>query len=212
MLWDLCIVHFRAIAKRLASGTTSILAGEPGRPRLVTPETFVFVNGLGLGCDGYDVELDREVAEGKTNGCDGEIDSDVAETLMPDIGNTDGYDGELDSNVAEGKTDGHDGELDSDVAETSTSSDGYDGEPDIDLADMKVILEVDSEDACMVLAISNMATFCLEGNFSNGELPSLKLCPLRGTRILSNTRRTPTGVKLGNDAHTLVMTSGANVA
>jgi hypothetical protein len=203
---------FVEIVKRLASGTTSILAGEPGRPRLVTPGTFVFVNGLGLGCYGYDGELDSEVAEGKTDGCDGELDRDVAETRMPDIGKTDGYDGELDGDVTEGKTDGHDGELDSDVAETSISSDGYDGEPDIDLADMTVRLEVDIEDACMVLVISNMATFCLEGNFSNGELPPVKLCPLRGTRILSNTRRTPTGVKLGNDAHTLVMTSGAKVA
>jgi hypothetical protein len=257
---------FVAIAKRLASGTTSILAGEPGRPRLVTPRTFVFVNGLGLGCDRYDGELDSEVAEGKTDGYDGELDSDVAETPMPDIGKTDGYDGELNSDVAEGKTDGYDGELDSDVdgydgeldsdvaegksdgydgeldsdvdgydgeldsdvaegkidgyngeldsdvAETSISSDGYDGEPDIDLADMTVRVEVDSDDACMVLAVSNMATFCLEGNFSNGELPPVKLRPLRGKRILSNTRRTPPGVKLGNDAHTLVMTSGAKVA
>jgi hypothetical protein len=165
---------FVAIAKRLASGTISILAGEPGRPRLVTPGTFVFVNGLGLGCDGYDGELDSEVAEGKTDGCDGEIGSDVAKTPMPETGKTDGYDGELDSDVAEGKTDGyvgeldidvdgydgeldgdvaegkterHNGELDSDVAETSISSDGYDGEPDIDLADMTVRLEVDSEDA-----------------------------------------------------------------
>jgi hypothetical protein len=194
---------FVAIAKRLASGTTSILAGEPGRPRLVTPGTFVFgtfvfVNGLGLGCDGYDGELDSEVVEGKTDGCDDDLDSDVAETPMPDIGKTDGYDGELDSgvaegktdeyngeldsdvdgydgeldgDVAEGKTDGHDGELDSDVAETSISSDGYDGEPDIDLANMTVRLEVESDDACMVLAISNMATFCLEGNFSNGDPP-----------------------------------------
>jgi hypothetical protein len=64
------------------------------------------------------------------------------------------------------------------VAETSISSDGYDGEPDIDLADMTVRLEVDSEDACMVLAISNMATFCLEGNFSNGELPPRKTASL----------------------------------
>jgi hypothetical protein len=151
--------------------------------------------------DGYGGELDSDVAEGKTDGYDGELDSDV-----------DGYDGELDSDVAEGKTDGYDGELDSDVAETSISSDGYDGEPDIDLADMIVRLEVDSDDACMVLAVSNMATFCLEVNLSNGELPPVKLRPLRGTRILSNTRRTPTGVKLGNDAHTLVMTSGAKVA
>jgi hypothetical protein len=57
------------------------------------------------------------------------------------------------------------------VAETSISSDGYDGEPNIDLADMTVRLEVDSEDACMVLAISNMANFCLEGNFSNRDPP-----------------------------------------
>jgi hypothetical protein len=77
---------------------------------------------------------------------------------------------------------------------------------------MTVRLEVVSDDACMVLAVSNMATFCLEGNFSNGELPPVKLRPLRGTRILSNMLRTPTGVKLGNDTHTLVMTSGAKVA
>jgi hypothetical protein len=151
--------------------------------------------------DGYDGELDSDVAEGKTDGYDGELDSDV-----------DGCNGELDGDVAEGKTDGHDGELDSDVAETSISSDGYDGERTIDLSDMTVRLEVDSEDACMVLAISSMATFCLEGNFSNGELPPVKLRPFRGTTILSNTRRTPTGVKLGNDAHTLVMISGAKVA
>jgi hypothetical protein len=222
---------FVAIAKRLASGTTSLIAGEPGRPRLVTPGTLVFVNGLGLGCDGYDGQLDSKVAEGKTDGYDGELDSKVAETPIPsdgydgepDIGKTDGYDGELDSDVdrydgeldsdvAEGKTNGYDGELDSDVAETSIPSDRYDGEPDIDLSNMTVLLELDSDDACMVLAVSNMATFYLEGNFSNGELPPLKLRPLRGTRILSNTRRTPTGVKLGNDAHTLVMTSGTKVA
>jgi hypothetical protein len=248
---------FVAIAKRLALGTTSILAGEPGRPHLVTPGTFVFLNGLGLGCDGYDGELDSKIAEGKTDRCGGEIDSNVAKTPRTDIGKTDGYDGELDIEGAEGKTDGYDGELDSDVdgydgeldsdvaegktdgyaseldsdvddgeldgdvaegkadsdvAETSISSDGYNGEPDIDLADMIVRLEVDSDDACMVLAISNMATFCLEGNFSNGEPPPVKLRPLRGTKILSNTRITPTGVKLEYDAHTLVMTSGAKVA
>jgi hypothetical protein len=238
---------FIEIAKRLASGTTSLLAGEQWRPRLVTPGTLVFVNGLGLGCDGYDGELDNDVAEGKTDGYDGELYSDVAEMPIPsdgydgepDIGKTngyngeldsdvaegktdgydgdldsdvDGYDGELDSDVAEGKTDGYDGELDSDVAETSTPSDGYDGEPDIDLADLTIRLEVDSDDACLVLAVSNMATFCLEGNFSNGELPPVKLRPLRGTRTLSNTCRTPTGVKLGNDVHTWVMTSGSKVA
>jgi hypothetical protein len=143
---------FVAIAKRLASGRTSILAGEPGRPRLVTPGTFVFVNGLGLGCDGYGGELDREVAEGKTDGCDGELDSDVAETPMPDIGKTDGYDGELglgcdgcdgelDSEVAEGETEECDGELDSDVAETTMpdigKTDGYDGELDSDVTEGK---------------------------------------------------------------------------
>jgi hypothetical protein len=302
---------FLAIAKRLASGTTSLLAGEPGRPRLVTPGILVFVNGLGLGCsddildirlevdcdsnfsgarcnsepeidvaettipsegeyarktDGYDGELDSDAAEGKTDGYDGELDSDVADTSIPsygydgepDIGKTDGYDGELDSDaaegktdrydgeidsdvadtsipsdgydgepdigktdgyddelesdVAEGRTDAYDGELDSDVAETSIPSDGYDGEPDIDVADMTICLEVESDDSCLVLTVSNMTTFFVEGSFSNGELPPVKLRPLRGTRILSNMRRTPAGVKLGNDAHTWVMTSGAKVA
>jgi hypothetical protein len=40
---------FVAIAKHLASGTTLLLVGEPGRPRLVTPGKLVSVNGLGLG-------------------------------------------------------------------------------------------------------------------------------------------------------------------
>jgi hypothetical protein len=165
---------------------------------LVTPGTLVFVNGLGLGCDGYGGDFDSEVAKGKTDGYDGELDSDVAETPIPsdgyngepDIGKTDGYDGELDSDVdrydgeldsdvAGGKTDGYDGELDIDVAETSIPSDGYDGEPNIDLADMTVRLEVDSDDACMVLAVSNMATFCLESNFSNGEPPPHKTASLK---------------------------------
>jgi hypothetical protein len=110
--------------------------------------------------DGHDSELNSDVTKIKTDGYDGELDSNV-----------DGYDGELDGDVAEGKTDGHDGELDSNIAETSISSDGYYGDPDIDLADMTVRLEVDSEDACMVLAISNLATFCLEGNLSNGDPP-----------------------------------------
>jgi hypothetical protein len=146
---------FIAIAKRLASGTTSLLAGEPGRPRLVTPGTLVFMNGLGLGCEGYDGELDSDVAEGKTDGYDGELDSDVAETSIPsdgcegetDIGKTDGYDGELDSDVAEGKTDGYDGELDSDVdgyegeldsAVAEGKTDGYDGELDSDVAETSI--------------------------------------------------------------------------
>jgi hypothetical protein len=142
---------FVAIAKRLASGTTSLLAGEQWRPRLVTPGTLVFVNGLGFWCDGYDGELDSDVAKGKTDGYDGELDSDVAETPIPsdgydgepDIGKSDGYDGELDSDIAEGKTDGYDGELDSDldrcdgeiasdVAEGKTN--GYDGELNSDVA------------------------------------------------------------------------------
>jgi hypothetical protein len=67
--------------------------------------------------------LPSEVAEGKTDGYDGDLDSDLSETPIPsdgydgepDIGKTDGYDGELDSDVSEGKTDGYDGELDSDV-------------------------------------------------------------------------------------------------
>jgi hypothetical protein len=109
---------------------------------------------------GYNRELDSAVAIGKTDGYDSELDSDV-----------NGCDGELDSEVAEGKTDGYDGELDSDVAETSISSYGYVGEPNINLTDMTVRLEVDSDDACMVFAVSNMATFCLEGNFSNREPP-----------------------------------------
>jgi hypothetical protein len=49
MLWDFCIVRFRSDCKALGSDTTSLLAGEPGRPRLVTPGTLVSVNGLGLG-------------------------------------------------------------------------------------------------------------------------------------------------------------------
>jgi hypothetical protein len=49
----------------LASGTTSLLAGEPGRPRLVTPGTLVSVNGLGLGySDGIlDIPLTPEGGE-----------------------------------------------------------------------------------------------------------------------------------------------------
>jgi hypothetical protein len=73
-------------------------------------------------------------------------------------------------------------------------------------------IEVTSGLGCLVLEVSNMATFCLEGNFSNGYPPPVKLRPLRGTRILNNKRRTPTGVKVGSDAHTWVMTFGAKVA
>jgi hypothetical protein len=32
---------------------------------------------------------------------------------------------------------------------------------------------------CLVLAVSNMATFCMEGNFSNGELPPRKTASLK---------------------------------
>jgi hypothetical protein len=63
-------------------------------------------------------------------------------------------------------------------------------------------IEATSVLGCLVLAVSNMATFFLEGNFYNGELPPVKLRPLRGTRILSNNRRTLTGVNVGSDAHT----------
>jgi hypothetical protein len=115
---------FVAIAKRLASGTTSLLAGEPGRPRLVTAGTLVFVNGLGLGCSDEILDIRLEVdcdSNFSGAGYDGEPDSDVAETTIPSegeyAGKTNGYDGELDSDVSEGKTNGYDGELDSDVAE-----------------------------------------------------------------------------------------------
>jgi hypothetical protein len=154
---------FVATANRLASGTTSLLAGEPGRPRLVTPGTLVFVNGLGLGySDGIlDIRLEVDCDSNFSGaGYDGEPDSNVADMtirLEVDSDSTDsdgGHDGEPDSDVAEttipsegeyaGKTDGYDGDPNSDVAETSIPSDGYDSEPDIDVADMTIRLKVDS--------------------------------------------------------------------
>jgi hypothetical protein len=74
---------------------------------------------------------------------------------------------------------GCDSGSDSDVVETTIPSYGFDGEPDIDVADMKIRLELDSDDACLILAVSNMPTFCLEGNFSNGELPPRKTASLK---------------------------------
>jgi hypothetical protein len=141
-----------AIAKRLASGTTSLLAGEPGRPRLVTPITLVPVNELGLGySDGIlDIHLEVDCDSNFSGaGYDGEPDSDVADMpirLEVDSDSTDsdgGHDGELGSDIAvkripsdgeyAGKTYGYNGEPDSDVAETSIPSDGeYAGETDGD--------------------------------------------------------------------------------
>jgi hypothetical protein len=233
---------FVGIAKRLSSGTKSLLAGEPGRPRLVTPGTLVFVNGLGLGysdgipdsrlevdCDSnfsaaeYDGEPGSEVAETTipSDGYDGEPDIDVADMtirLEVDSDSTDsdgGHDGEPESDVAKmtipsggeyaGKTDGYDGEPNSDVTEMLIPPDGeYAGETDGNGAEITIgvavgnigsasgtglnsgtsmvgtnsiglisgaSIEATSGLGCLVLAVSNMATFCLEGNFSNGELP-----------------------------------------
>jgi hypothetical protein len=99
---------FVVIAKRLASGTTSLLAGEPGRPHLEAPGTLGFVNGLGLGCsdDILDIRLEVDCDSNFLGaGYDGKPDSDVAGTTLTsegeDAGKTDGYDGEPDSDVAE---------------------------------------------------------------------------------------------------------------
>jgi hypothetical protein len=80
---------FVAIAKRLTSGTTSLLDGEPVRPRLVTPGTLVFVNGLGMGCSDEILDIRLEVdcdSNFSGAGYDGEPDSDVAETTIPSEG------------------------------------------------------------------------------------------------------------------------------
>jgi hypothetical protein len=153
---------FVAIAKRLASGTTLLLAGEPGRPRLVTPGTLVFVNGLGLGySDGIlDIRLEVDCDSNLSGaGYDGEPGSDVAETSIP----SDGYDGEPDIDVAnmairlevdsdsKDSDGGHDGEPESDIAETKIPSggeyagktDGYDGEPSSDID--KTLIPPDGE-------------------------------------------------------------------
>jgi hypothetical protein len=53
-----------------------------------------------------------------------------------------------------------------------------------------------------ILSFSDAATFCLEGNFSKGEPPSVKLRPLTGTSRLSNNRSTPTGSRVDIDTHT----------
>jgi hypothetical protein len=142
----------------LASGTTSLLAGEPGRPRLVTPGTLVSVNGLGMGYldEILDIRLEVDCDSNFSGaGYDGEPDSDVADMtirLEVDSDSTDsdgGHNGEPDSDVAEttipsegecaGKTDRYDGEPDSDVAETSIPSDGeYAGETNGDGAEINI--------------------------------------------------------------------------
>jgi hypothetical protein len=143
-----------AISKRLASGTTSLLAGEPGRPRLVTPGTLVSVTGLGMGySDGIlDIRLEFDCDSNFSGaGYDGDPDSDVADMtirLEVDSDSTDsdgGHDGEPDSDVAEktipsegeyaGKTDGYDGEPDREYA---GKTDGYNGEPDSDVAETSI--------------------------------------------------------------------------
>jgi hypothetical protein len=123
---------FVAIAKRLASGTTSLLAGEPGRPRLVTPGTLVSVNVLGMGYSygildiRLEVDCDSNVSGG---GYKGDPDSYVAEMKIR-------LEVDSDSNDSDG---GYNGDPDSDVAETTIPSDGgYAGETDGDGAEINI--------------------------------------------------------------------------
>jgi hypothetical protein len=151
-----------------------------------------------------EVDSDSNDSDG---GYDGEPDSDIAETTLPSegeyAGETDGDGPKINIGVAAGTSGSASGTgLNSGTSVVGTNSTGLIS---------RALIEATSGLGCLVLALSNMATFCLEGNFSNGELPP-ELRPLRGTRILSNNRRMPTGVKVDSDAHTWVMTSGAKVA
>jgi hypothetical protein len=204
---------------------------------LVTPGTLVSVNGLGLGNSDVildirlEVDCDSNVSGG---GYNGEPDSDVAEMTIrlevdSDSNDSDGgYDGEPDSDAAETTTpsdEGYAGETDGDEINIgvaagivgSASGTGLNSGTSVVGTNSTGLIRGASIEAtsglgCLVLAVSNMATLCLEGNFSNRELPPVKQRPLRGTRILSKNRKTSTGVKVGSDAHTWVMTSGAKVA
>jgi hypothetical protein len=152
-----------------------------------------------------EVDSDSKDSDG---GYDGDPDSDVAETTIPSDGE---YAGERDGDGAEINIGVAAGTIGSASGTGLNSGTSVVGTNSIVLINGASIEET-SGLGCLVLAVSNMATFCLEGKFSNGELPPVKLCTLRGTRILSNNRRRPTGVKVGSDTHTWVMTSGVKVA
>jgi hypothetical protein len=151
-----------------------------------------------------EVDCDSNDSDG---GYGGEPDSDVAETTIPSDGE---YAGEPDGNGYEINIGAEAGTIGSAPGTGLISGTSVVG------TNSTGLISGSSNDAtsglgCLILAVSNMATFCLEGNFSNGELHTAKLHPLRGTRVPSNSHRTPTGVNVGSDAHTWVMTSGAKV-
>jgi hypothetical protein len=110
-----------------------------------------------------------EVDSDSTNsdgGRDGDPNSDVAETTIPSegeyAGETDGDGAEINIGVAVGTIGSASGTgLNSGTSLVGTNSIGLISGDSI---------EVTSGLGCLVLAVSNMATFCLEGNFSNGEL------------------------------------------
>jgi hypothetical protein len=146
------------------------------------------------------LELDSDSTD-SDGGHDGEPNSDVAETTIPSggeyAGKTDGYDGEPGSDVAETAipSDGeYAGETDSDGAEInigvavgtigSASGTGQNsgtsmvGTNSIGLISVASI-EATSVLGCLVLAVSSMTTFCLEGNLYNGEPPPHKNASLK---------------------------------
>jgi hypothetical protein len=154
------------------------------------------------------LEVDSSDSNDSDGGYDGEPNSDVAETTIPSdgeyTGNPDGDGAKINIGAAAVTIGSASGTgLISGTSVAGTNSTGL-----ISGASIEAKYGL----GFLVLAVSNMATFCLEGNFPNGKLPPpLKMRPLRGTRILSNTHRTQTGVNVGSDAHTWVMTSGVKV-
>jgi hypothetical protein len=104
---------------------------------------------------------------GKTDGYDGEPESDVSETLIPPDGE---YAGETDGDIAEITIGVAVGTIGSASGTGLNSGTSMVGTTSIGLISGTSI-EAACDLGCLVLAVSNMATFCLEGNFSNGEPP-----------------------------------------
>jgi hypothetical protein len=146
------------------------------------------------------LEVDSDSTD-SDGGHDGEPDSDVAETTIPSegeyAGKTDGYDGEPDSDAAKtsipsdgeytGETDGDGAEINIGVAVGtigSASGTGLNsGTLMVETNSIGLIsgasIEATSDLGCLVFEVSNMANFCLEGNFSNRDPPPCKTASLK---------------------------------
>jgi hypothetical protein len=112
------------------------------------------------------LEVDSDIND-SDDGYDGEPDSDVAGTTIPSDGE---YAGEPDGDGAETNIGAAAGTIGSASGTGLISGTSVVGNNSTGLISGASI-EATSGLGCLVLAVSNMATFCLEGNFPNGEPP-----------------------------------------